>query len=185
MKRVFLAVSLRQNDFFEQYINDIQTKLLQEKINWVESKNIHLTLKFFGPLEDIQIENIKKALETTLRNQEKLQISFNKLGLFGSKYQPRVLWMGIKDPKAIISLEQQIRKALIEIGIPYDRQNFVPHLTIGRIKQLKSKKYFQSIVNQYRDFDSGAVNINSIYLYQSILRPQRPIYKVLAEFKLK
>jgi len=185
MKRVFLAVNFRQNIFIEQYIKDIQSKLLQEKINWVESKNIHLTLKFFGSMEEIQIENTKKALETALKDQAKLQISFNKLGIFGSKYQPRVLWMGIKDPKAIISLEQQIRKALIEIGIPYDRQNFVPHLTIGRIKQLKSKKYFQSVVNQYRDFDSGTVNINSIYLYQSILRPQGPIYKVLAEFKLK
>ena len=91
----------------------------------------------------------------------------------------------MENSQSIVKLESQIRDALIEISIPYDRQNFVPHLTIARIKQLQSKKYFQSVIDKYSAFDSGLIDIDSIFLYQSILRPEGPIYKVLEEFKLK
>ena len=185
MKRVFLAISFHDNLILGQYISNIQNKLLQEKIKWVAPKNTHLTLKFFGPIDDNRIENIKKTLKSTLENSSKLKISFNKLGIFGSRYQPRVLWMGMENAQSIVELESQIRNALIEIGISYDRQNFVPHLTIARIKQLQSKKYFQSVINRYSEFNSGPIDINSVFLYQSILRPEGPIYKVLEEFKLK
>jgi 2'-5' RNA ligase len=185
MKRVFLAVSFHNNPILGQYINNIQSELLQEKIKWVAPENTHLTLKFFGPIDDKRIENIKKALKSTLENSSKLKISFNKLRLFGSRYQPRVLWLGMENSESIVNLESQIRNALVEIAIPYDRQNFVPHLTIARIKQLKSKKYFQSVIDKYSEFDSGIIEVDRIFLYQSILRPEGPIYKVLAEFKLK
>jgi len=185
MKRVFLAVSFHNNPIIEQYISNIQSELVQEKIKWVTPKNTHLTLKFFGPIDNNSIENIKKALKSALENSLTLKISFNKLGIFGSRYQPRVLWLGMENSQSIIELESQIRDALIEIGIPYDRQNFVPHLTIARIKQLQSKKYFQSVIDKYSEFDSGLIDIDSIFLYQSILRPEGPIYKVLEEFKLK
>jgi 2'-5' RNA ligase len=60
----------------------------------------------------------------------------------------------------------------------------VPHLTIARIKKLNSKKYFQSVVQRYKDFDSGEIAIESIFLYQSILHKEGPEYRVLQEYRL-
>ena len=91
MKRVFLAIRFNDNEFTKQYINEIKSSLIAENIKWVEGKNLHLTIKYFGPTGEIQLEKIKNALEFALKNQKSLQISFNKLGVFGSKYQPRVL----------------------------------------------------------------------------------------------
>jgi 2'-5' RNA ligase len=185
MKRVFLAIRFSGNAFLEQYINDIQSNLMAERIKWVEAKNLHLTLKFFGPTEKKQLEMIQITLDKALKSQEKLQISFNKLGVFGSKYQPRVLWMGMENFDDIVKLQKQIAIALEDVGIYADRQNFVPHLTIARIKQLQSKKYFQSVVERFKEFDSEPIIINRIYLYESILRKAGPEYRVLSEYKLQ
>jgi 2'-5' RNA ligase len=184
MKRVFLAISFKDNSFLTQYINDIKANLLAENIKWAEADNIHLTLKFFGPTSDLSLEQIKSSLDKALKSQKSFTISFNKLGVFGSRYQPRVLWMGMGQGDKLQSLEQEISQVLAEIDISGNRQNFVPHLTIARIKKLNSKKYFQSVVQRYKDFDSGEIAIESIFLYQSILHKEGPEYRVLQEYRL-
>ena len=185
MKRVFLAVSFKNNEFISQYINTVKGRLLAENIKWIEQKNIHLTLKYFGPTEDLLLEKIKISLENVLKVQKSFSVSFNQLGVFGSKYQARVLWMGMESVTEIQFLEHQISQELEKIGIEPDRQNFIPHLTIGRIKHLDSKKYFQSVVNQYKSFQSDAILIDRVFLYQSILLKEGPVYKVLKEYELK
>ena len=185
MKRVFLAIRFSGNMFLKQYINDIESNLMAENINWIEAENVHLTLKFFGPTGKKEIEKIKKVLESSLKNEKSLSINFNKLGVFGSKYQPRVLWMGMENADNLLELQNQIAVVLEGIGINTDRQNFVPHLTIGRIKRLQSKKYFQSVVDRYKEFNSGPILIDRLYLYESILRKERTEYRVLKEYVLK
>ena len=185
MKRVFLAISFKNNEFLSQYISTVKGKLLAENIKWVESENIHLTLKYFGPTKDSLLKKVKINLENVLKAQKSFSISFNQLGVFGSKYQPRVLWMGMDNMEEVQLLEHQICQELEKLGIESDRQNFVPHLTIGRIKHLDSKKYFQSVVNQYKPFQSEAILIDRVFLYQSILLKEGPIYKVLKEYELK
>jgi len=185
MKRVFLAIRFSGNKFLKQYINEIKSNLMAENIKWIEAGNVHITLKFFGPTAKKELEKIKKELELVLKNENSLQVNFNKLGVFGSKYQPRVLWMGMENVADILELQNKIAVALEGIGINADRQNFVPHLTIGRIKRLQSKKYFQSVVDRYKEFNSGSILIDRLYLYESILRKEGPEYRVLKEYVLK
>lgn len=185
MKRVFLAIRFKDNEFMSQYINEIKKRLLAENIKWVEEKNLHLTLKYIGPTENRQLERVKTILDSVFRLQKSIQINFHSLGIFGSKYQPRVLWMGMEQIEEIQSLEKQISLELEKIGIDGDNQNFIPHLTIGRIKQLQSKKYFQSVVDQFKSFKSGVILIDRVYLYQSIMLKEGPEYRVLQEYVLK
>jgi len=185
MKRVFLAISLKDSEFINQYIKEIKSNLVAENIKWIEAKNAHLTLKFFGPTDNNLLQKIIISLDTTFKEQKRFTISFNKLGIFGSKYQPRVLWMGMENTKPLIDLVNTINQELKQIGIATDRQNFVPHLTIGRIKKLSSKRYFQSVVDRYKEFDSGEIKIEKINLYQSILHKEGPEYKILKSYSLK
>ena len=70
------------------------------------------------------------------------------------------------------------------IGFERDRQNFVPHLTIGRIKNVDDKKFFNQIIEKYATADIQKGNVTEIYLYESILRKEGPIYNVVKSFKL-
>ncbi len=182
MKRVFLALHFRENYIIPQYINILRSELKAENIQWAEPQNLHLTLKFFGPTEDLLISRIEKQLDLVLKNQKPFTLSFNKLGIFGSKYQPRVLWMGLENGEELLKISEMINRALEEIGILTDRQNFVPHLTIGRIKKLHSKKYFQSVINQHNNFSTNDFTIDRIFLYESILKKDGAEYHVLREY---
>ena len=184
MKRVFLAIQFKDNLFLSQYINNIQSSLIAENIKWIEAKNMHLTLHFFGKIDNNLIGKVILELKNTLKRQKKFSIIFNKLGIFGSKYKPRVLWLGMENTKELVQLVTKIDQSLENIGIFSDRQNFVPHLSMGRIKQLNSKKYFQSVLDKHQNFNSGEIVVDRIFLYESILHKDGATYRVLKEFAL-
>ena len=182
MKRVFLAIHIKDTVIIYQVINILKSELMAENISWAEPQNLHLTLRFFGPTEDLLLKKIEKQLEVSLQNQKPFSISFNKLGIFGSKYQPRVLWMGMDHIEGMVKLSETINTSIEEIGIHTDRQNFIPHITIGRIKKLQSKKYFQSIIDRYKVFEMNEMLIDRIFLYESILKKNGAEYRVLKEY---
>ena len=108
----------------------------------------------------------------------------NKTGIFGSSYQPRVIWFGIDNNPVLSNLAENTLNNMAAIGFERDRQNFVPHLTIGRIKYVDDKKYFNQIIERYSASDIQKVSVTEIYLYESILRKEGPIYNVVKSFKL-
>ena len=71
------------------------------------------------------------------------------------------------------------------IGYEPDRQNLVPHLTLGRIKLLKDKKMFQQIIDQNRGISSQEINVDRFSLFESILKKEGPVYQTLQIFSLR
>ncbi len=106
-------------------------------------------------------------------------------GVFGSSYNPKVIWIGIKENKELQKLSMDVLNSMEKIGWARDRQNFVPHLTMGRIKHIADKTKLKELVNKYKDVDIQEENLNEFYLYESILKPQGPIYTILDTFTLK
>ena len=49
-------------------------------------------------------------------------------------------------PQELYDLEEDTLSAFDKLGFIRDRQNFVPHITLCRIKDLCEKQYFQKIV---------------------------------------
>jgi 2'-5' RNA ligase len=77
-----------------------------------------------------------------------------------------------------------VHASLVSIGYEPDRQNLVPHLTLGRIKEITDKKNFQSVVDTFRDLSSGEMPVREFVLYESILKKEGPIYIPLKRFEL-
>ena len=85
-------------------------------------------------------------------------------------------------PQELYDLEEDTLKAFDNIGYLRDRQNFVPHITLGRIKELCEKQYFQKIVSGIEQKSYIKQEVNEIILFQSILRPEGAIYKELKRY---
>jgi 2'-5' RNA ligase len=78
-----------------------------------------------------------------------------------------------------------LHKKLEIVGFENDRQNFVPHLTVGRIKkELIHKRSFQQKIDPFNSQFIQDVKVNEVILYESILKPTGPVYKVVNCFKL-
>ena len=66
-----------------------------------------------------------------------------------------------------------------------DRQNFVPHITLARIKSLCEKQYFQKVVQAIEQKTYIRQEVNEVVLYRSFLRNEGPFYRVIKKWKLK
>ncbi len=186
MKRTFLAIPIKPGKEFEALSDSLKDNLTHEKlINWCRSDIIHLTLKFVGETQDHEVPEIIDAVQKVAMRHHPFAMDFDRVGLFGSNGTPRVLWMGMKDePKALYDLESDLLDAFDEIGFLRDRQNFVPHLTVCRIKNLTDKKFFQQIYNAIEPKTFIHTDVNELVYYQSFLQPTGPYYKPLKRIPL-
>jgi len=185
MKRIFAAVKIHPSEAFISLLYQFKKVLREEHIKWVEPNNIHITLKFFGEIEESRISEISNQLALVASRHTPFNFSINGTGVFGSSYNPRIIWFGIHQNEALQSLSTDVLDSLATIGWEKDRQNFVPHLTIGRIKSINNKKTLKELVDRYKNVPIQEEGLNEFYLYESILKPQGPIYSVLKTFELK
>ena len=185
MKRLFIAIKIKPSQGFLNTYYSLKKDLVYEKIKWVNEDNFHFTLKFLGETDESFITDIINTLENVSLNTQPLKLKIENLGIFGSRYNPRVIWAGIENNPQITEFANEILNKLDEVGFKRDRQNFVPHITIGRIKNVHNKKHLKSTIDSHKSLLYQEDTINSFSLFESILTPEGPVYKKLKEFGLK
>ncbi len=185
MKRLFTGIKIKQSDKIYNVLDEFNSTLAGEQINWVKKENLHITLKFFGntPIKEIPV--IKQSLQTVANNCDSFQISINGCGTFGSSKFPRVIWLGINPEPKLISLYKNLNETLAEKGYEQENRNFSPHLTLGRIKHINNKHVLDSLINKYQDELFLIQDIFEFCLFESILEKNGPKYRVLETFNLK
>jgi len=185
MKRLFAAIKIQPDRAFLDQFRKLQTQLRHERIKWVEEYNIHITLKFFGETEEGKIPEITRVLEEVAADIIVFSFSLQKLGIFGSSYDPRVVWAGI-EPYANLSLIMKLISDKLEnLGYKPDRQNLVPHLTLGRIKFIKDKQMFQKIIDETKGISFQEIIVDKFIIYESVLKKEGPVYLALKTFQLR
>lgn len=179
--RTFVALEL--SDTVRRELGRLQGKLGQVgcDVKWVAPKNIHLTLKFLGDVEEAKIDDIKNVLTRISSGEKAFKISLFKLGAFPSVNRPRVLWAGIDrgcaEVEKIASLAEE---GLEKIGFPKEKRPMSAHLTLGRVKSGKNKDALSAKILSL-EVRPVSSEINHIALFQSTLTPKGPIYSVLHE----
>ncbi len=184
MKRLFAAIKVHPSEGFLSRYYSLKRNLKDEKIRWVDPENIHITLKFFGETPEHHIPAINAALQQSAAGHAAFDLSITSTGIFGSSYQPKVIWFGIEPHEDIIRLSESILTELEKTGIERDRQNFVPHLTIARIKQLEDKKYFQKVIDHNKEDFIQKEEVNEFHLFESMLKPGGAEYTVIGSYSL-
>jgi RNA 2',3'-cyclic 3'-phosphodiesterase len=184
MKRIFAAIKIHPSEKLVSLLFHFQLVLRDESIKWVDHNNIHITLKFFGETEDYRISEIITQLKMVSTKHLPFKIQLKGTGVFGSVYNPRVIWIGINESQELKNLSTDVLNAAAIIGWDRDRQNFVPHITAGRIKSIDNKANLNEIITKNKNHEIHEENVESFYLYESILQPRGPIYNILETFRL-
>ncbi len=184
MKRLFCAIKIPSSNALYEAMATLNEALASERITWVDLQNLHLTLKFFGDTAPHKEQNISRALKNAVENTRAFSFDLDGCGSFGPPKSPRVLWIGASRASGLVKLYDEVNKQLKTYGFEPDKANFVPHLTLGRIKSIRNLNLFKQMLVVYQNTHFGHIDINSFYLYQSTLTSEGPIYKVLEEFEL-
>lgn len=183
--RAFLAIEIEP--YIKNKIEESQEIILESEssnIKYVEKDNIHLTLKFFGDIDDDKLEEIIDVINKSIKNYEAYTIKVVNIGAFPNIYNPRVIWTGIKDKnKTTIKLIEELDKKFNKIGFKKEK-NYVPHITIGRVKNVSKKERLTDTLKSLNKKYHGKMEVKQIVIKSSTLTPDGPIYKNIKEFDL-
>ena len=184
MKRLFVAVKIHPGPEFLKVYDSLRAGLKFCRITWVRPESIHITLKFFGETEERRIPEISRVLNEVAARHVPFTSELANVGIFGSSYSPKVIWFGIEKAEPFKTLGNDVLQSLEAIGWERDRQNFVPHLTIGRIKDVRDKHLFQRVIDEHKKARMQEISVREFHLYESILNREGPIYRELEAFSL-
>jgi 2'-5' RNA ligase len=160
-------------------------QLGQKNISWVRQEGMHLTLKFLGEIDETQVALIKEFLNSTLRNYGRFPLAVTGTGFFPSnpKYL-RVLWVGVEEQPALMSLQRELESGLENLGFPREKRAFHPHLTLGRVRAPSNLRDVLDELEKHKNSAFGEMSVQKITFFQSTLKPSGAEYTVLAEFDL-
>ena len=183
--RCFVAIEIP--DAVQGRLAQIQEKLRRqiEKGSWVKPSNIHLTLKFLGDVDPVDLELIGETVESVAMRHSSFLLRIGGVGAFPNLARPRVMWTGVKVGKEqVCNLAKDIDLALSRCGFSRETKKFNPHLTIARMKGRVDLRSHAPQYHQYDRIDGAETTVNTISLIQSRLHPQGAIYSTLQSYPL-
>ena len=185
--RLFIALPLPDEveQFLSNTIDDLKQK--QGRVKWVDSKNIHLTMKFLGETDESKIEAISTAVKKVASRYSSVKSTIYKIGGFPNLRRPRVIWAGIENKKDNIekleAIALNIEDEMAELGFEKENRKFKSHLTLGRVKDNRNLAKLTEYLENYQ-FQPQDILFDRIVLFKSTLTPDGPIYERLCEAKL-
>ena len=179
MKRLFIAVDLELSKEFQMLTTQLQFDLRNDEIVWVKNGLQHLTLRFLGETPDNKIEPVANILSNLVHTTSAFDLQLDKMGVFGSRYAPTTLWYGFSEFSSFENLFLKLETELYQIGFHENYGNFVPHITVGRIKKVDNKKRFWKTIEKLQPQFSQTIPVTQIKLMQSKLTNEGPTYKTL------
>lgn len=179
--RTFIAVDLPSSvlDALGQISAQLQEKLPDTPVRWVDYRKMHLTLKFLGDISKENIGMVEKILQTEAAKRQVMEIGVGGIGAFPKMRHPRVIWVGVEAPTELFDLRRGVEDGVARLGYNYDKYEFTPHLTLGRISRKASARDVRKVGNVLHEFQVGflgVARIDAVHLYRSDLHPDGAQY---------
>jgi 2'-5' RNA ligase len=155
-------------------------------VRWVRTENIHITMVFMGNVPADDIESLGQPVGEVCGKYGTLDIALTGAGFFGSRRNPRVLWIGLKGDIERMSLfRDDLQATLRPYGINKEKRRFSPHLTLGRFRwKSGEEKQLDEILSQYEDLKGPVCSLNELVLFKSDLTPKGALYTRLNAWTL-
>lgn len=144
--------------------------------------NFHITLKFLGGmLTQKQIETAKQNLKFI--KIKPFQVRLRGMIAFPSVNLARVIGIGVEKSPELLELRKQIDRILPPLPLA-DNREYVPHLTLARIKTITDKKGLFRFFEKYKEIDFGSFEVKEFYFIKSNVTRKGSEYEVLAKYEL-
>lgn len=184
--RTFIAIEVSQQ------IRSEGANLIRElsdvagNARWVQTENIHLTLKFLGEVEDRELHTVCKAAGAVARTNAQFSIECRSVGAFPSLANPGTIWMGVDDAhQQLGKLHSELEDAMADLGFPAEHRPYQGHLTLGRMRSKRVRNAeLSSMIENLADREFGTIAVRELTVFSSELERRGPTYTVLARCPL-
>src|ERR1041385_4205656 len=133
------------------------------QLRWSPIANLHITTKFIGEWPEAKLADMKRALSKV--KAAPCEIAIQRLGWFPNAKRPRVFWAGVEGGDPLMTLARETEQAVSKLGVPIEKRDFSPHLTLARIEVPKGldSLHREAAANADREF--GVFRATNFYLY--------------------
>ena len=190
MLRSFIAVEIPAEiqSAIANCTASLQKALPKPLIRWVTPQNLHLTLKFLGDTSPANLERLAEVLKVEVAAHGAFSMSVGRLDAFPTSRRPRVIWVGLEAPPALLTLQRGVEAAAAKLGYSPDERPFSPHLTIGRVGQNATTMDLQKIhaaLEETKVGNLGTTVVDAVHIFKSDLRPGGAVYTHLYALPMK
>jgi len=184
--RTFIAVELSPAVVAQAVSLVEQLRPAGADVKWVESQNMHMTLKFLGDVREEDAADVCRVVTKAAAEFEPFDIAVGGAGAFPNARRPRTLWIGVtQGEKELISLQTAIERVLAKRGFPKEHRAFHPHLTIGRVRDgSPAMVELGQAIQEHADFAAGTSTVRDVVVFASYLSGTGPTYEPLGRAAL-
>ena len=176
MIRLFAALSL-PSDVTERLLV-LQSGLSGWRLS--PERNLHVTLAFFGEIDQRQAEDLDTALQVV--SAPPFDLWLDGVDVFGAP-KPRIAYAAVRPDPALRLLRDKVRQAGRTAGVELASERYNPHVTLGR-GGARADQRLTRWLEGGAAFLAGPVAINSFQLFRSDLGRDGPTYTELASYDL-
>jgi len=175
--RCFVAIELSPE--VHRQLAALQQRLASSTrgVRWVASEGIHLTIKFLGEVPDRRIPEICRAVNEAAGRSQPFEFVVRSTGCFPPHGGVRVVWGGLDEPTGrLAACQQSCEDAFFQLGFARENRPFVPHLTLGRVKDPHQARGLRQTITSCANFEAGTVSARELVLFESRLSPHGSTY---------
>jgi len=146
----------------------------------------HLTLRFLGEIPETWVGRLTAALAPVAATTPGFDFDLEGVGGFPSARDPRVVWVGVtRGREPLELLARRVAEAVTPIAGGPDRAEFVPHLTLFRVRgpadRDRARQLLEGSVPPPRP---RTVAVREFLLKESRLERRGAQHRVVARFPL-
>jgi 2'-5' RNA ligase len=184
--RTFVAIEIDAGIRRKAEQQIAQLEATRADVKWVDAQRMHLTLKFLGYVDDVDLAGICRVVDQAAEKTPPFSIACRGMGAFPNAQRPRIIWLGLDEPTGNLQrLQQELENHFQQMGFPAEDRRFVPHLTLGRVRApggelAEVTRHLEA--NAQREW--GVFPVEEVVVFSSQLSPQGPTYTPLSHAPL-
>ena len=154
-------------------------------VKWVETQNLHVTLKFLGEVPEARVSTLRATLRSLAAPVSSFSLRLAGAGYFPPRGTPRVIWVGLDEGfGALRALHASVDEALARIGFAREERPFAAHVTLGRLRSPGHEDALKREIMRMQDEEVGRFTVDGFSLVQSQLTRQGPVYTHVEDYSL-
>ena len=170
MNRFFVSIPISES--YRKAFSVYAQKYPKQGMRWVSPENFHVTLHFIGDVPKESISKMTELLKKVAATHRPFKLTFKEVVFGPPGGHKRLIWGEFEACDEFQAICKEIEPAQVRATIP--------HVTIGRIKNVEKAKTIELVEPDIQ----GPIEVKQIELQSSKLTPHGAVYEVIASFVL-
>jgi RNA 2',3'-cyclic 3'-phosphodiesterase len=140
--------------------------------HWTPQENLHITLRFFGPVAETAADDLDAALDIAGQGIAPFQLQLKGADWFG-KELPHNLHLKVAPSPGLAKLAAACERAGRGVGLKLEARKFTPHVTLAALNGAALERV-HAFAHRLALFESRQFWVEGFFLWSSRARPGAP-----------